>query len=165
MGCGIERDVLKRTHMADLVRPLGAGVLAGHDVPAEIHCDGVGAVHPAFLASGLDRPTALYRSIKLVDPLTQAKSVRDLHQRLEDRPGQAVQVRRLEAPCPDGSRGVIDIHDTLEPDEDVRPNLLGEPGRERPKVVMLARQNRVEPGLFRPLGQQSFNPAPLVRVV
>ena len=35
----------------------------------------------------------------------------------------------------------------LEPDDDIRPDLFGKPGLQRPKIVMRARQHRVEPGL------------------
>lgn len=51
---GVERDGIKVGNMTDLVHPLRPGVLAGHDVPAQIDGDGVGAVHSAFLAKGLD---------------------------------------------------------------------------------------------------------------
>ena len=128
MRRGIERDGVKVSDVADLVRPLGAGVLAGHDVPAQINSDGVRAVHSAFLAKGLDRPPTLDRGIELVDALPKAEGIRVLDQRLEDRPGQAVQLCRLEPSRSDGGRRVIYIHNALEPDEDVRPHLLGEPG-------------------------------------
>ena len=49
MRRGIERDILEGRNMTDLVHAVGSGVLAGHDVAAEIHCDGVFSVHPAFL--------------------------------------------------------------------------------------------------------------------
>ena len=49
MGGRIERDVLKRLDMSDLVRALRHGVLAGNDVAAEIDGDGIFSVHPALL--------------------------------------------------------------------------------------------------------------------
>jgi uncharacterized protein (DUF2342 family) len=45
--------------MADFVRALSAGVLTGHDIAAQVDGYGVRAVHPAFLADGLDMPPAL----------------------------------------------------------------------------------------------------------
>jgi hypothetical protein len=105
MRRGVERDGVKIDDMPNLVGPLCAGVLTGHDVPAQVDGDGVGAVHPAFLAEGLNGPPALNRRIEFVDPLAEAKSVRVLDQRLEDRPRQAVQLRRLKPPRPDGGRG------------------------------------------------------------
>ena len=126
MRRGVERDGVKLGDMANLVRALCTGVLTGHHVPAQVDGDGVGTVHPAFLAEGFDGPLALDRGIKLVDALAEAKSVRVLRQRLEDRPRQAIQLRGLEPPCPDGGRCVIDIHHALEAYEDVRSDLLGE---------------------------------------
>ena len=93
--------------MPNLVHALRPGVLTGHNVPAQIDSDGVGAVHPAFLAEGVDRSLALNRRIESVDALSEAKGVRILDQRLEDRTRQAVQLRRLYPPRPDGSRGII----------------------------------------------------------
>lgn len=74
----------------DLVGPFGAGVLASHDIVAQIDRNRVLPVHPAFLTKGLDRPTALDRGIEFVDPLAEPEGVRVLNQGLEDRPGQAV---------------------------------------------------------------------------
>ena len=73
MRRGIERDGVKVSEVADLVRPLSPGVLTGHDVPAQVDGDGVGTVHPAFLAEGFDGPLALDSSIELVDALAEAK--------------------------------------------------------------------------------------------
>ena len=165
MRRGIKRDGVKLGYMADLVHPFGPGVLTGHDIAAQIDGDGVFPVHAAFLAEGLNGALALDRGIELVDPLTEAKSVRILNQRLEDRPRQAFQLRGLEPPSPDGGRCVIHIHDALKPDEDFLPDLFGELGLKRPKVVMLARQHRIEIGLFGALGQQGLDPVALVRIV
>ncbi|CAM8655084.1 hypothetical protein MCEREM30_02726 [Paracoccaceae bacterium] len=107
MRRSVERDGVKVSYMTDLVRPLGPRVLTGHNVPAQIDGDGFGAVHPAFLTEGLDRPLALDRGVELVDALAEAEGVRILDQRLEDRTRQAVQLRRLYPPRPDGSRGII----------------------------------------------------------
>jgi hypothetical protein len=153
MRRGIERDGVEVGDMTDLVYALRTCVLAGHDVPAQIDGNGVGAVHPAFLADGFDGPATLNRSKELVDALPETESIRVLDQCLEDRPCQAVQLRGLEPPCPDGGRCVIDIHDALEPDEDVRPDRFGEPGLQGPQIMVFARQNRVEPGLLGPFSQ------------
>ena len=83
MRRGIERDVLKGLHMSDLVHALGPGVLAGHDVAAEIDGDGVFAVHAAFLAEGFNRPLPLDRGVELIDPFAETKGVRILDQRLK----------------------------------------------------------------------------------
>jgi hypothetical protein len=65
-GYGIEvRD------MADFVRALGAGVLTGHDIAAQVDGYGVGAVHATFLAQGLDRPLTLDGGVKFVDTLAK----------------------------------------------------------------------------------------------
>ena len=53
---GIQCDRVEVRDMADLVRALGSGVLAGHDFAALVDGDSVGAVHAAFLAKGLDQP-------------------------------------------------------------------------------------------------------------
>ena len=73
MGRGVERDGVEVGHMANLVHSLCSGVLAGHDVPAQVDCDSVRAVHPAFLAKCLDGPAALDSSIELVDALAEAE--------------------------------------------------------------------------------------------
>ena len=165
MRRGVERDGVKVSYMTDLVRPLGPRVLTGHNVPAQVDGDGVGAVHPAFLTEGLDRPLALDRGVEFVDALPEAEGIRILNQRLEDRPRQAVQFARLKPPRPDGGRGIIDIHHALKPDEDVRPDLLYEPCLQRLEIMVLPRQHCVEASPPRPLGQQSFNPAPLIRII
>lgn len=73
MRRSIERDCVEVCHMSNLVHALRPGVLAGHDIPAQINCDGVWAVHPTFLAKCLDGPAALDSSIELVDALAEAK--------------------------------------------------------------------------------------------
>ena len=55
----VERDGVKVFDVTNLVNALCTGVLTGHDVAAKINCDGVGAVHTAFLAQGIDGPPAL----------------------------------------------------------------------------------------------------------
>ena len=57
-------DRVEVRDMANFVRTLGAGVLAGHNVPTQVEGDGVRAVHAAFLAQGLDGPAALDRGGK-----------------------------------------------------------------------------------------------------
>jgi hypothetical protein len=121
MRRGIEYDGVEVCDMADLVRTLGAGVLAGHDIAAQVDGDGVRAVHPAFLAKGLDGSPPLDRGIKFVDALSEAKGIGILDQSFEDRACEAVQLGRLEASRPDSSCGIIDIHHALEPDEDAGP--------------------------------------------
>ena len=86
MRRGVERDIVERADMPDLMHNLRASVLTGHNVPAQVDRDGVGAVHAAFLAEGFDRPAALDSGIELVDALSEAKSIRILDPRLEDRP-------------------------------------------------------------------------------
>ena len=95
MRRGIERDGVKVCDVTNLVISLCPGVLAGHDVPAQVDGDGVGAVHPAFLAEGLDGPPTLDSRIELVDALAEAEGIRVFDQRLEDRLRQAVQLRGL----------------------------------------------------------------------
>ena len=73
MRRGIERDATEVIDMTDLVHALSPGVLAGHDVPAQMDSDGVGAVHPAFLAKGLNGPPPLDRRIEFPDALAEAK--------------------------------------------------------------------------------------------
>lgn len=95
MRRGVERDGIEVSDMADLMRALGTGVLAGHDIAAQIDGDGVFAIHPTFLTQRLDRPAAYNGFVKFVDALPEAKGVWILDQGLEDRPGQAVQLCRL----------------------------------------------------------------------
>jgi len=49
MRRGIERDIFEGLNVTDLVHALGPGVLTGHHVATEIHCDGVFSVHAALL--------------------------------------------------------------------------------------------------------------------
>ena len=165
MRRSVERDCVKVSNMTDLVRPLGTCVLTGHDVPTQINCDGVRAVHSTFLTEGLDRPPPLDRGVEFVDALPETEGVRILNQRLEYRPRQAVQFCGLKPPRPDGSRGVINVHHALEPHEDVRSDLFSEPGLQRPEIMVPPRQHCVEASPPRPLGQQSFNPSLLFRIV
>ena len=55
----VEGDGIEVRDIADFVRPLGAGVLTGHDIAAQVDGDGVWAVHAAFLAQGLDQPAGV----------------------------------------------------------------------------------------------------------
>lgn len=161
----VEGDGIEVGDVADLVRAFCAGVLTGHDIAVQVDGDGVGAVHATFLAQGLNRPPALDRGVEFVDPLAEAKGVGIIDQCLEDRPGEAVQLGRFEAPRPDGCCGVIDIHYALKAYEDVRPDLFSEPGLERMQIMMLACEHSIKAGPFRPRGQQRVNPEPLLRIV
>jgi len=84
MGGGVERNLVKRFYMANLVRALGAGVLAGHDIAAQIDGDGVFAVHTAFLAKGLDWAAALDGGVEFVKARAKTKGVWVLDERLKD---------------------------------------------------------------------------------
>ena len=50
----VEGDGVKVCNMAYFVRPLGAGVLAGRGIAAQVDRDGVGALHGELLVAGLD---------------------------------------------------------------------------------------------------------------
>jgi hypothetical protein len=91
MRRSVERDSIEVSNMPNLVHPLRPGVLTGHDVAAQIDGNCILTVHAAFLAKSFDGTAALYGGIELVDALSEAKSVRILNQRLEDRPCKAVQ--------------------------------------------------------------------------
>ena len=106
MRCSVERDGAKVSYMPNLVHALCPRVLTGHNVPAQVDGDGVGAVHPAFLAEGFDGPLALNRGIELVATLPEAEGIWFLDQCFKDRPRQAVQFCGLKPPRPDGSRGL-----------------------------------------------------------
>jgi hypothetical protein len=58
------------------VRPLSTGVLAGHDIAAQVDGYGVGAVHATFLAKGLDRPPALDGGVEFIDALAERLALR-----------------------------------------------------------------------------------------
>lgn len=49
-----QRDGLEVLHMPNPVRPLGAGVLTGHDIAAQIESNSIFAIHPTVLAEGVD---------------------------------------------------------------------------------------------------------------
>ena len=66
MGGSVQRNFIKRFYMANFMRALGAGVLAGHDIAAQIDGDCVFAVHPAFLAKGFDWAASLDGGVELV---------------------------------------------------------------------------------------------------
>ena len=51
---GIKGDGIEIRYMADLVRALGSGVLAGRGIAAQVDRDGVGALHGELLVAGLD---------------------------------------------------------------------------------------------------------------
>ena len=114
MRRGVEGNGLEVRHMPNLVHPLRPGVLTGHDVTEKVNCDGVRAVHPAFLGEGLDGTPPLNRGVELVDALAEAESIRIVNQSLKNRPRQAVQLRGLEPPCPDGGRCAIEIDHAIE---------------------------------------------------
>ena len=59
MRRGIERDGVEISDMADLMGPLSASVLTGHNIAAQINGNSVLAVHAAFLAKGLNGPLPL----------------------------------------------------------------------------------------------------------
>ena len=69
MRRSVERDGVEVIDMTNLVRPLSTGVLTGHNIAAQIHCDGVLTVHAAFLAQRLDGPPALDGGVEFVDAL------------------------------------------------------------------------------------------------
>jgi hypothetical protein len=96
MRRSIKGDRIEVGGMADFVGPFGTGVLAGHDIAAQVDCNGVRAIHPTFLAEGFDGPPALNRSVEFIDALAEAKGIGILDKGLEDRPGEAVQFGRLE---------------------------------------------------------------------
>ncbi len=73
MRRGVERDGVEVSDVTNLVHALGAGVLTGHDIAAQVDDEVVRAVHATFLAEGLDGPPALDRGIEFVDALAKAK--------------------------------------------------------------------------------------------
>ena len=165
MRRSVESDGVKVSDMADLMRPLSTSVLAGHDIAAQIDGDGVFAIHPTFLTQRLDRPAAYNGFVKFVDALPEAKGVWILDQGLEDRPGQAVQLCRLEPSRPNSSRSVIDIHHAFKAHGYVGANLVGEPSLQRLQIMMVSRQHHVERRLARTLCQLRFDPAALLGVI
>ena len=72
----VEGDGIEVGDVADLVRPFGSGVLAGHDIAAQVDGDGVGAVHATFLAEGLDWPAALDGRVEFIDALAERLALR-----------------------------------------------------------------------------------------
>ena len=84
MGGCIQRNFIKRFYMANFMRSLGAGVLTGHDITAQIDGDGILAVHPAFLAKGLDWAAALDGGVEFVKARAKTKGVWVLDERLKD---------------------------------------------------------------------------------
>jgi hypothetical protein len=84
MGGSIQRNFIKRVYMANFMRALGAGILAGHDIAAQIDGDSIFAVHTAFLAKGFDWSASLDGGVEFVKARAKAKGVWILDQRLKD---------------------------------------------------------------------------------